>query len=158
PDGVDEGVLRDLQNQIASQRVAIDTAQAQAEAAAARADAAYNLGLQALAASDANADEIAALNQALSLLSQRVDGLAGAPAPVAPSDPTDLSGVNDAIARNASDIANIRDFVILLRRDQVALRDRVSALEAGAAATAESISDLEDRVTALETNPLGFSG
>lgn len=155
--GIDPAVLRDLQNQIASQRVAIDTAQAQAEAAANRANAAYDLALQALASSDANSDEIAALNQALGLLSQRVDGLGGVgPGPVAP--PTDLSGVNDAIARNASDIANIRDFVILLRRDQVALRDRVSALEAANVATSESISDLEGRVTALETNPLGFSG
>src|SRR5690606_33799353 len=40
--GVDPAVLRDLQNQLASQRVALDTAQAQAEAAAARADAAYS--------------------------------------------------------------------------------------------------------------------
>ncbi|MDF1523519.1 MAG: S-layer homology domain-containing protein [Trueperaceae bacterium] len=151
PEGMDEAVLRDLQNQIASQRVAIDTAQAQAEAAEARANGAYDLALQALAAADANASDISALNQTLQLLSQRVDGLGGT-GPVAA--PVDLSG----IARNAGDIANIREFVILLRRDQVALRDRVSALEAADLEIAASVSDLEARVTVLETNPYGFSG
>ncbi len=154
--GMDEDVLRDLQNQIASQRVAIDTAQAQAEAAEARANGAYDLALQALAASDANAADIAALNQAFGLLSARVDGLptgGSAPAPVA-GPMVDVSGIE----RNAGDIANIREFVILLRRDQVALRDRVSALEAADAEIMASVSDLEARVTALETNPLGFSG
>ncbi len=150
--GIDEDVLRDLQNQIASQRVAIDTAQAQAEAAEARANGAYDLALQALAASDANASDIAALNQAFGLLSARVDGLGTGGSAAAPM--VDVSG----IARNAGDIANIREFVILLRRDQVALRDRVSALEAADAEIMASVSDLEDRVTALETNPLGFSG
>ncbi len=150
--GIDEDVLRDLQNQIASQRVAIDTAQAQAEAAEARANGAYDLALQALAGADANASDIAALNQAFGLLSARVDGLGTGGSVAAPM--VDVSGIE----RNAGDIANIREFVILLRRDQVALRDRVSALEAADAEIMASVSDLEDRVTALETNPLGFSG
>ncbi len=152
PTGMDEAVLRDLQNQLASARVAVDTAQAQAEAAEARANGAYDLALQALAASDANASDIAALNQVVQLLAERVEGLSG-PAPMAPE--VDLSGVD----RNAGDIANIREFVILLRRDQVALRDRVSALEAADVATAASISDLEGRVAALEAKPfIEFSG
>jgi hypothetical protein len=53
PAGMDEAVMRDLQNQIASVRVAADTAQAQAAAAEARAAGAYDLALQALAGSDA---------------------------------------------------------------------------------------------------------
>jgi hypothetical protein len=154
PAGMDEAVLRDLQNQIASVRVAADTAQAQAAAAEARAAGAYDLALQALAGSDAIAADVAALNQVVQLLSQRVDGLsAPAPAPEAPV--VDLSGID----RNAGDIANIRDFVILLRRDQVALRDRVTALEASGAATAESVEGLEARVAALEAKPfLEISG
>jgi len=148
----DSAVLRDLQNQIASQRVAVDTAQAQAEAAAARADAAYDLALQALADGDATAADLAALNRAVQILSDRVDGLAAAPAPVMPS--IDLSGID----RNAGDIANIREFVILLRRDQVALRDRVAALEAADAATAEAIADLDARVATLERTALQISG
>jgi uncharacterized coiled-coil protein SlyX len=151
----DSAVLRDLQNQIASQRVAIDTAQAQAEAAAARADAAYDLALQGLAESDANASDIAALNRALQILSDRVDGMG---APVAMPDTFDPSGLQAGIDRNAGDIANIREFVILLRRDQVALRDRVAALEAADAATAEAIADLDARVATLERTALQISG
>jgi len=157
--GVDPAVLRDLQNQIASQRVAIDTAQAQADAAAARADAAYDLASQANTLGRQNAEEIAAINRVLQLLSSDINALkgsVGAGGEVAPA--TDLAGVNAAIERNRSDIANIREFVILLRRDQVALRDRVAALEASDAAQNASIASLEDRVTALETNPLGISG
>lgn len=154
PTGMDEAVLRDLQNQIASLRVATDTAQAQAAAAEARANGAYDLALQALAASDALAGDIAALNQVVQLLNQRVDGLsAPVAAPAAPA--IDLSGID----RNAGDIANIRDFVILLRRDQVALRDRVTALEASDAAQTASIAALEGRVAALEAKPfIEFSG
>ncbi|MBW6454800.1 MAG: S-layer homology domain-containing protein [Trueperaceae bacterium] len=154
PTGMDEAVLRDLQNQIASVRVAADTAQAQAAAAEARAAGAYDLALQALAGSDALAADVAALNQVVQLLSQRVDGLA-APAPAPAPAVVDLSGID----RNAGDIANIRDFVILLRRDQVALRDRVTALEASGAATAASVEGLEARVAALEAKPfLDISG
>ncbi len=160
---VDPAVLRDLQNQIASQRVAIDTAQAQADAAAARADDAYNLASQANTLGRQNAEEIAAINRMLQLMADDITGLkgsvSGAPSgEVAPPPATDLAGVNAAIERNRSDIANIREFVILLRRDQVALRDRVSALEASDAAQNEAIASLEDRVTALETNPLGITG
>src|SRR5690606_33663706 len=141
---VDPAVLRDLQNQIASQRVAIDTAQAQADAAAARADDAYNLASQANTLGRQNAEEIAAINRMLQLMADDITGLkgsvSGAPSgEVAPPPATDLAGVNAAIERNRSDIANIREFVILLRRDQVALRDRVSALEASDAAQNEAI-------------------
>src|SRR5690606_33378073 len=144
-------------------RVAIDTAQAQADAAAARADDAYNLASQANTLGRQNAEEIAAINRMLQLMADDITGLkgsvSGAPSgEVAPPPATDLAGVNAAIERNRSDIANIREFVILLRRDQVALRDRVSALEASDAAQNEAIASLDDRVTALETNPLGLSG
>jgi hypothetical protein len=169
----DSAVLRDLQNQVAAQRVAIDTAQAAADAAQARADAAYDaaldaaaaadqaaaaadaaydVALQALAESDQNAADIAALNRVVQLLSQRLDAL---DAPVAP---VDLSGLQDQIDRNAGDIANIREFVILLRRDQVALRDRVSALEAADEATQAALADLDARVEQLERTALQISG
>ena len=159
---VDPAVLRDLQNQIASQRVAIDTAQAQADAAAARADDAYSLASQANTLGRQNAEEIAAINRVLQLLSDDITGLKGSVGQgggeVVVPPATDLAGVNAAIERNRSDIANIREFVILLRRDQVALRDRVSALEASDASQNAAIASLDDRVTALETNPLGLSG
>src|SRR5690606_33690059 len=155
---VDPAVLRDLQNQIASQRVAIDTAQAQADAAAARADEAYSLANQANTLARQNADEIAALNRVAQLLGDRLTALesAGGGAVVVPGG--DTAGLSGAIERNRSDIANLREFVILLRRDQVALRDRVSALEASDAQQTAAIAALEDRVTALEENPLGITG
>ncbi len=156
---VDPAVLRDLQNQIASQRVAIDTAQAQADAAAARADEAYSLANQANTAARQNADEIAALNRVVQLLDSRVTALESASGgPVVTPGGADTAGLAGAIERNRSDIANLREFVILLRRDQVALRDRVAALEASDAQQSAAIASLEERVTALEENPLGITG
>jgi hypothetical protein len=149
PAGMDEAVMRDLQNQLASVRVAVDTAQAQAAAAEARANGAYDLALQALAASDAQRrrHRRAEPGRPAALAARRRPSAPGPMAPAAPA--VDLSGID----RNAGDIANIRDFVILLRRDQVALRDRVTALEASDAATAASVEGLEARVAALEAKP-----
>ncbi len=144
------------QDAAAAAAAAADMAAARADAAGARADSAYDLALQALAEGDANANDIAALNRALQILSDRVDGLAAMPAPEFPE--IDLSGLQAGIDRNAGDIANIREFVILLRREQVALRDRVSALEASDAATAEALSDLDARVSELERTALQISG
>ena len=135
--GLDAQALQDLQNQLDSLRVAADTAQARAAAAEA-------LAANALAAVEAlqdqvdqNTADIAALNRLVALLNDDILGL-GAP---------DVSGLE-------SDIANIREFVILLRRDQVALRDRVAALEGQLA----RIDDLEARVGVLEDQALTFSG
>src|SRR5690554_3121447 len=155
----DPAVLRDLQNQIASQRVALDTAQATADAAAARANDAYSLARQANTLGRENASDIANLNRVIGLMQNDINALksASGTAPVVDGQ-VDLSGVNSAIERNRSDIANIREFVILLRRDQVNIRDRVSALEASDAAQDAAISDLQARVTELEENPLGISG
>jgi hypothetical protein len=158
PSGTDPAVLRDLQNQIASQRVAIDTAQAQADAAAKRANDAHDLAAQAMSQAQQNASDIAAANKVIQMLSDKVNNLPQpqAAAPAAPA--VDLSGVQGDIQRNSSDIANIREFVILLRRDQVALRDRVSALESSDQQQTKDIASLQKRVTALESNPLGISG
>lgn len=154
----DPAVLRDLQNQIASQRVALDTAQATADAAAARANDAYSLARQAYTLGRENASDIANLNRVIGLMQRDVNALKSASGGTVVAGDVDLSGVNSAIERNRSDIANIREFVILLRRDQVAIRDRVSALEASDAAQDAAIADLQDRVTELEENPLGISG
>ncbi len=155
--GAPDSVLRDLQNQIASQRVALDTAQATADAAAARANDAYSLARQAYTLGRENASDIANLNRVIGLMQRDVNALKSASGGTV-VEAVDLSGVNSAIERNRSDIANIREFVILLRRDQVALRDRVSALEASDAAQDEAIADLQARVSELEENPLGISG
>lgn len=148
----DAAVLRDLQNQIAALRVGVDTAEAQAAAAAERADAAYDLALQALAEADQNRADIAALNRVVQLLGQRLDAL-GVPTPTVVPE-VDMT----AIDRLAGDVANIREFVILLRRDQVALRDRVAALEAADAAMTARVDDIEARLETLERTALQITG
>ena len=149
---IDPAVLRDLQNQIASQRVAIDTAQATADAAASDAAQAQARANAAATSAGQNASEIAALNELIQILSGQIDALEAEMG----------SGVEaasaDRVAALEGDIANIREFVILLRRDQVALRDSVSALEASDSQQAADIADLQARVTELESNPLGLSG
>lgn len=153
--GLDDSVVRDLQNQLASQRVALDTAQAQAEAAEALANDALDVARAAAARARENAGSIAALNDIVQSLGNRITALEqGSRAPVA-GVPGDLL---DRVARNEADIANIREFTILLRRDQVALTDRVAALEASDAIQAAELATLDERVTALENNPLGLTG
>ena len=143
--GMDPEAVQDIQNQIASLRVAADTAQAQA----ANAEALANDALDAVNALEAqvreNAAAIATLNDLVSMMQgQEVEGLP--------------SGLLDRLSRNESDIANIREFVILLRRDQVALRDRVAALEASDADQAAAIADLDTRLTSVEDQLITFSG
>jgi hypothetical protein len=132
--GIDPEVLADLQNQIDAARVAADTAQSTADAAADQA-------AQNAAAIDALNDLVALLNDDIANLGQGGNA--------------DLQAQVD---RNTADIANIREFVILLRRDQVALRDRVAALEASDAAQQASIDDLTARVTALEEDLFTVTG
>jgi hypothetical protein len=132
--GIDPAVLQDLQNQIDAARVAADTAQSTADAAADQA-------AQNAAAIDALNDLVALLNDDIANLGQGGNA--------------DLQAQVD---RNTADIANIREFVILLRRDQVALRDRVAALEASDAAQQASIDDLTARVTALEEDLFTVTG
>jgi hypothetical protein len=139
-----QAALQDLQNQIDAARVAADTAQSTADAAAAAAQAAQDQSAQ-------NAAAIDAINDLLALLADDIATLqAGAGG--------DTSGLQAQVDRNTSDIANIREFVILLRRDQVALRDRVAALEASDASQQAAIDDLAARVTKIEEDLFTISG
>lgn len=162
---MDPAVLADIENQLAALGVAVDSAQAAADAAAgaaagaaaAASDAAGAAGAAGAAAAQAagaaagNASEIAALNSIVQILGDQIEALQA-----------DLGGMDaasaDALAAVEGDVANIREFVILLRRDQVAIRDRVSALEASDEAQSADIADLQARVSALEENPLNLSG
>ena len=149
---VDPAAIRDLQNQIDALRVAVDTATARAEAA----EALANNVLQAVGDLDARLASaeagIQALNELVAILNQDVLELQARPVPE-----IDPAFLND-IRRNTSDIANLREFVILLRRDQVALRDRVAALEEGQAALAARVDDIDARVTRIEEDLLTISG
>ena len=114
--------IASLENDVASQGVAVDTAQS---------------------AADANAAEIAALNELIQLLGDQIESVQG-------------GADGEVVADLQDDIVNIREFAILLRRDQVAVRNRVADLE-GRVDAMEAL-DLDARVTALENNPLGFNG
>jgi hypothetical protein len=142
----DSEAMRDLQNQVASQRVAIDTAQAQAEAAEALAQDALDAARIAANRAAQNAEAIDALTWLSQDLNDRVDALEKAPRSAA-----DLSGTD-------ADIANIREFVILLRRDQIAMRDQIAALEDASAQHGADISDLQDRVASLEEDRITIGG
>ncbi len=162
PEGIDPAVLADLQNQIDSARVAADTAAAQAAAAAAAAGAAADAAGAASAQARQNAASIDAINDLLALLNGDIDGLKADVAGLHDAMMNMPTGIDDAtlaqIDRNTSDIANIREFVILLRRDQVALRDRVAALEASDADQAAAIADLQARLTKVEEDLFLVSG
>ena len=130
-----------LQDQIDAARQAADTAAAQAAAA-------EELARSADARSRQNADDIATIEQLLAELNEMMENL-----------PTDTAaGLADQVERNTNDIANIREFVILLRRDQVAVRDRVAALEASDADQNARLDDIEARLTAVEEDLLVVSG
>jgi hypothetical protein len=147
----DSEALRDLQNQVASQRVAVDTAQAQAEAAEALAQDALDAARMAANRASQNAEAIDALTWLSQDLNDRVTALETAPA----GTNGDLAG---RVARTEADIANIREFVILLRSDQIAMRDQVAALEETAAQHGADISELQDRVASLERDRITLSG
>ena len=147
---IDPDVLRDLQNQLEALRAAVDTAQATADAAEA-------LATQALDAVDAleqqvrdNAAAIAALNELVAMLEEDIARLE-IPDEIDPE-------IFNRLDRAEADIANIREFTVLLRRDQVALTERVAALEERVDEHDELIADLDDRLTRVEEDMLIISG
>ena len=148
--GLDTAQLQDLQNQIDALRVAVDTASAQAEAA-------HDLATNALGAANAaasraaqNADALAALSWFANDLEGRVKALE--------ERPLGDASLASRLAAAESDIANIREFVILIRREQVAMRGQVAALEEQVDANTGDIADLQERVAALEENMITFDG
>ncbi len=156
--GANAQAIKDLQNQLDAQKAALDTAQAQAQAAQdlAQQNASDIKQLQAKVAQ--NADAIDALNNVVKLLNDQVSKLQSQVGGLPTAQPGVPVGLQDQVARNTSDIANIRDFAILLRKDQVALGDRVSALEQADQEQNAKIADLGKRVTKLEQNAITFSG
>ena len=127
-DQVSDLNLDDLRNEIEAARLAADTAARQAAEAA-----------EGAALARQNAAAIDAINDLLNLLNQQLED--------------HLASLDDV-----DGIENLREFVILLRRDQVALRDRVAALEAADADQAAAIDDLSSRVATLEEQAVVFSG
>lgn len=150
-----EGVLADLQNQIDALGVAVDSAQATADAAHALAREALD-GLDALEQQvmqntrsiDALNDLVALLNEEVLDLERRIDGL------VVGADPELVARLD----RAERDIANIREFVILLRRNQVAMDGRITALEERLDATDARIDGIDERLVAVEEQLITLDG
>lgn len=137
--GLDPAVLRDLQNQIAAQRVAIDTAQ--------------DVGTRALARANQNAEELAALNRLASLIGDDVKALQAWSYTVDGEGAGVDAGALDGIT---SDINSVRDFAMLIRKAQVETDRRVTALEDKI--DGWDFDSLEARVAELENNMLGVNG
>ena len=136
--GADPAAVEQLQSQLDALTVELDTLNA-AQAAAA--------GLEQQVQS--NTDQIAQLNDLVKILNQDVQG--------ASSGQTD-TGFLDDIAQNTSDIANLREFVVLLRRNQAGLTERVATIEESDTAQNARLDDVDKRVTALEQAGIAFSG
>jgi hypothetical protein len=131
-----------------------------AAAASAAADAELSDALAAAAAESAAADaglgdSIAAAAAAAEVARAKLGAALDAAAATAAAAAANNAA---AAADNAGDIANIREFVILLRRNQVAIRDRVAALETADAEQDEAIAGLGTRVGDLESNLFDLSG
>ncbi|HLR47429.1 MAG TPA: S-layer homology domain-containing protein, partial [Deinococcales bacterium] len=126
---------QDLLNQLEALRAAVDTAAAQAAAAEDLANDARGAANAAANRAAENADAIAALSWFANDLEDRVKALEDRPAGDA-----DLAG-RLSVAEN--DIANIREFVILIRRDQVAMRGQLAALEDTVDGHGADIADLQ---------------
>ena len=136
--GADPAAVEQLQTQLDKLTVQLDTLNAAQTAAA---------GLTQQVQS--NTDQISQLNDLVKILN---DDIAGAT-----SGQTDTSFLDD-ITQNTSDIANLREFVVLLRRNQAGLTERVATIEESDTAQNARLDDVDKRVTALEKAGLAFTG
>ena len=136
--GADPAAVEQLQSQLDALTVQLDTLNAAQSAAA---------GLEQQVQS--NTDQISQLNDLVGILNDDIQG--------ANSGQTDTSFLAD-ITQNTSDIANLREFVVLLRRNQAGLTERVATIEESDTAQNGRLDDVETRVTALEQAGLTFSG
>jgi uncharacterized coiled-coil protein SlyX len=112
---------------------------------------------------EGQADSIAALNDLVVLLNQdvlslqdRVSALEGQLENVN-GQLTEINGQLETTA-SADDLEALREFTTLLRRDQTALADRVSDLEARIGATEKKNADQDARLDVLEANGFTVSG
>ncbi|MFG0252111.1 MAG: S-layer homology domain-containing protein, partial [Phycisphaerales bacterium JB038] len=146
----DAAELQDLLNQLEALRLAADTAAAQAAAAHDLANNALGAANAAASRAAQNADAIAALSWFANDLETRVKALEDAP--------TGDASLAARVSAAENDIANIREFVILIRRDQVAMRGQIAALEGQVGTNTADIADLRERVGVLEENMITFDG
>ena len=137
--GADGQAVEELQAQLDALTVELDTLTAAQSAAA---------GLEQQVA--ANTDQIGQLSDLVGILNEDIAALGT-------GGNTD-TGFLDDIEQNRTDIANLREFVVLLRRDQVGVTERVATIEENDTAQNGRLDDLENRVSALEGSQVGFAG
>ncbi len=138
-DGADGAAVEELQAELDALTVELDTLTAAQGAAA---------GLEQQVA--ANTDQVGQLSDLIGILNEDIATL-GVPAEVD-------TGFLDDIEQNSTDIANLREFVVLLRRDQVGVTERVATIEESDTAQNARLDDFGARITALEESQVAFSG
>ena len=137
--GADAQAVEELQAQLDALTVELDTLTAAQGAAA---------GLEQQVA--ANTDQVNQLTDLIGILNEDIAALGT-------GEEADI-GFLDDIEQNRTDIANLREFVVLLRRDQVGVTERVATIEESDTAQNGRLDDLETRVSALEGSQVAFSG
>lgn len=137
--GADVDAVEELQAQLDAALVELDTLSAAQGAAAA---------LEQQVAS--NTDQIGQLNDLIGILNEDLVALGT-------GGNIDTSFLEN-IDQNTSDIANLREFVVLLRRDQVGLTERVATIEENDTGQNARLDELENRVTTLEESQVAFGG
>ena len=131
-EGADPEAIADLQSQLDALTVQLDTLEA---------------------AGAGSTDQLGQLSQQFDQLNSDVQAMG-----MASGDPAAATEMMGSLDQNTSDIANLREFVVLLRRDQVGITDRVATLEESDTAQSARLDDIETRVTALEESQVAFGG
>jgi predicted nucleic acid-binding Zn-ribbon protein len=169
-DGTDPEALAALTDQVEAAGIAADTALAQSrdlqdsvDALNGRVDDLESQLGELGATVEGQADSIAALNDLVVLLNEdvlslqdRVSALEGQLEDVN-AQFEDVNAQLESVA-SADDLEALREFTTLLRRDQTALADRVSDLEARIGATEKKNADQDARLDTLEANGFTVSG
>jgi archaellum component FlaC len=169
-EGADPEALAALTDQVEAAGIAADTALAQSrdlqdsvDALNGRVDDLESQLGELGATVEGQADSIAALNDLVVLLNEdvlslqdRVSALEGQIEDVN-AQFEDINAQLESTA-SADDLEALREFTTLLRRDQTALADRVSDLEARVGATEKKNADQDARLDVLEANGFTVSG
>jgi uncharacterized coiled-coil protein SlyX len=168
--GYDPEAIAALTDQVEAAGIAADTALAQSrdlqdsvDALNGRVDDLESQLGELGATVEGQADSIAALNDLVVLLNEdvlslqdRVSALEGQLEDVN-AQFEDVNAQLESVA-SADDLEALREFTTLLRRDQTALADRVSDLEARIGATEKKNADQDARLDVLEANGFTVSG
>lgn len=143
--GADAAAVQDMQTQLDKLTVELDTVTAAQEAL-------KGLEQQVLD----NSDQVAQLNDLVKVINDDVSALQAAQATGGNTQAGEALAATSQ--KNADDIANLREYVVLLRRNQVDLDSRVAAVESSDEAQNGRLDDLDKRLVTLEEAAVAFNG